>query len=220
VSRNFLTGTIPEAIGNLGSLENLWIERNEIIGPIPSSIGNARNLEALYLSGNFDLNGTLPDSLFDIPYLVELNLFDCRLSGTLSSAVGQLKYLEHLILSRNNFRGTLPESLSELESLVKFWIDGNSFSGSVPASFCSSVRPSVKTKADCAPADGSGEIELQCDCCRVCCKPDGTECMPTKPWRGRQWRKLEGGRRRPRSSARRISDRRLIGRRFLRNQST
>ncbi|KAI9156027.1 hypothetical protein H9P43_009137 [Blastocladiella emersonii ATCC 22665] len=77
-----LTGTIPDSIGTLNSLEVLYLTNNNLQGSIPASIGDLRKLEILVLSFN-GLRGPLPSSLSNLVDLKRLELYSNEFSGEL-----------------------------------------------------------------------------------------------------------------------------------------
>ena len=84
-----LSGQIPTGIGNLESLEFLWLEDNQLTGPIPSEIGNLEQLEYLILHHN-------------------------QISGSIPPEIGNLANLEILKLDNNELSGYIPESICDL----------------------------------------------------------------------------------------------------------
>ena len=71
LSDNQLRGPIPEAIGNLVNLEQLYLNYNQLTGPIPEAIDNMVSLKHLYLNGN-ELTGPIPVTIGTIGNLVNL----------------------------------------------------------------------------------------------------------------------------------------------------
>ena len=63
LSLNQLTGGIPQAIGSLSNLEELYLGYKKFSGGIPSEIGNLVQLQILSLSNN-SLTGALFFFLF------------------------------------------------------------------------------------------------------------------------------------------------------------
>jgi len=57
-----LSGPLPQNMGDLTYLENLWLSGNQLSGEIPESMGDLSNLELLYLSDN-QFSGSIPESL-------------------------------------------------------------------------------------------------------------------------------------------------------------
>lgn len=91
---NNLSGSIPESIGNLTSLQILHLDKNQLTGPIPESIGNLTSLTELILSDN-NLTDPIPDS------------------------IGNLHMLVSLFLSNNQFTGPIPD-LNTIRSGINF----------------------------------------------------------------------------------------------------
>jgi hypothetical protein len=75
---NQLTGEIPLDIGNLINLTLLWLGSNQLTGDIPSEIGNLTDLVSLYLLGN-QLSGEIPVEICDLSNLVDILLIDNQL---------------------------------------------------------------------------------------------------------------------------------------------
>ena len=73
-----LTGTIPQALGNLPELTHLDLSDNSLTGSIPRELTYLDNLQVLRLSGN-SLTGCIPEELKDVATndLNSLNLLDC-----------------------------------------------------------------------------------------------------------------------------------------------
>ncbi|XP_073012660.1 LOW QUALITY PROTEIN: receptor-like protein EIX1 [Typha latifolia] len=84
LSRNNLSGVIPEEIGDLRQLRNLNFSRNHLVGMIPEKIGDMLSLESLDLSSN-KLSGAIPQSITKLTFLDHLNLSYNNLSGRIPS---------------------------------------------------------------------------------------------------------------------------------------
>ncbi|KAG8386470.1 hypothetical protein BUALT_Bualt03G0152000 [Buddleja alternifolia] len=85
LSRNHLTGEIPNEITSLVGLVSLNLSRNFIAGSIPPQIGQLHLLDFLDLSGN-KLSGVIPMSLSHLTYIGVLNLSYNNLSGRIPSS--------------------------------------------------------------------------------------------------------------------------------------
>lgn len=95
---NNLTGSLPEEIGMLTTIHNLYLTFNKLNGSIPPEIGNLTNLDFLDLFGN-------------------------ELSGTFPAGLARLKNLRYLNLQGNNFSGTLPSELTATDWWQKWGWD-------------------------------------------------------------------------------------------------
>ena len=70
--------------------------------------------------GNTIVDGTIPDELWNLTYLVNLDLSYNRFTGSLSPAIGNLTQLQYLNVSGNALSGEIPAEiwqLTELKSL-------------------------------------------------------------------------------------------------------
>ncbi|KAK7825654.1 receptor-like protein eix2 [Quercus suber] len=85
LSRNNLTGEIPEALTKLSLLFTLNLSWNQLTGKIPENIGVLHGLETLDLSCNH-LSGPIPPSMSSLTFLSHLNLSYNNLSGPIPSA--------------------------------------------------------------------------------------------------------------------------------------
>jgi len=112
--------TLPESIGNLSSLQTLFLNGNQLT-TLPESIGNLSSLQTLVLNGN-QLT-TLPESITRLTSLQSLDLSINKFT-TLPESISKLESLIELVLSGNNL-STLPESIKNLKSLIVLYLDNN-----------------------------------------------------------------------------------------------
>ncbi|KAJ3672510.1 hypothetical protein LUZ60_007231 [Juncus effusus] len=80
LSRNNLTGEIPQSITTLLGLRNLNLSYNHLNGTIPTKIDSMQLLQSLDLRRN-ELSGLIPQSLANLNFLETLNLSYNNLSG-------------------------------------------------------------------------------------------------------------------------------------------
>ncbi|XVE71557.1 hypothetical protein DITRI_Ditri10aG0160800 [Diplodiscus trichospermus] len=80
LSKNNLTGEIPDGICSLAFLDSLNLSRNHLGGSIPKNIGDLRWLESVDLSHN-NLSGPIPQTLSSLTSLGHLKLSYNNLSG-------------------------------------------------------------------------------------------------------------------------------------------
>ncbi|GKD26564.1 kinase-like domain-containing protein, partial [Tanacetum coccineum] len=129
--------TMPDAIGNLSLLTELYLYSNKLEGHIPSSLGNCKELNGLNLGDNI-LTGKIPEQLLQLPSLTNfLDLSYNTLSGSIPLQIKDLKMLSYLDLSYNNLSGTITSSLGECVSLTMLNLRGNQFQGIIPSSLSS-----------------------------------------------------------------------------------
>ncbi|KAH7667741.1 Non-specific serine/threonine protein kinase protein [Dioscorea alata] len=99
---SWMIGLMPDWLGDLRNLTELYLSRNYFSGSIPESLGRLSRLQSLDLSGN-DLNGTIPVSIGRLSSLQNLNLAFNQLNGIIPQSLGQFSELETLDLSGNDF---------------------------------------------------------------------------------------------------------------------
>ncbi|CAM6104577.1 unnamed protein product [Calypogeia fissa] len=123
---------LPESIGALANLQQLFVEQWGLVGEIPSSIGLLRNLSDLTLNENA-LSGSIPPSIGNLTKLLTLRLGNNNLS-TLPQELSNLKSLESLSLGFNHFSGPIPDWIGSFPALQNLYLENNFFTGSFPAS--------------------------------------------------------------------------------------
>jgi Leucine-rich repeat (LRR) protein len=82
----------------------------------------------LNLASN-QLEGTIPDSVAELPYLSILFLEENKLTGTIPAPIGNMTELTFFYVNDNLLRGTLPDSFKQLSALQELQLYNNSFSG-------------------------------------------------------------------------------------------
>ncbi|XP_010264035.1 PREDICTED: putative kinase-like protein TMKL1 isoform X2 [Nelumbo nucifera] len=132
-----LSGKIPREIGELSSLQSLYLGVNSLQGNIPLELGYSSLLSDVDLSGNF-LNGSLPLSIWNLcDRLVSLRLHGNNLSGSLPQPVlpnSTCRNIRVLDLGNNSFSGEFPEFITGFHRLKELDLGSNHFSGSIPES--------------------------------------------------------------------------------------
>ena len=128
---NELSGSIPRAIESLTSLYFLNLSRNALGGSVPQWFGNMSSLLALYLSAN-ELTGGIPDELGN------LNLWGLGLSwndlsvGPIPAWLRNHTNLRWLYLSGSDVTGGIPAWLGNRTHLQYLFLDSNELIGSIP----------------------------------------------------------------------------------------
>lgn len=77
--------------------------------------------------------GTIPQELYSMTTLTNLQFATNNISGTFSNELGQLTRLTALLVSNNELSGTVPTTIARLTALEILYLSGNSFSGALPA---------------------------------------------------------------------------------------
>ncbi|KAL0002000.1 hypothetical protein SO802_015781 [Lithocarpus litseifolius] len=141
---NFLNGSIPISLGNISRLKELRLACNSFSpSQIPSQLGNLTSLEVLYLSG-CNLKGSIPDSLSRLTRLQNLELSYNKLTGSIPNSLIELKSILQIQLYQNSLSGELPSGLSNLTKLLRFDISKNELIGTIPEELCGLQLESLK----------------------------------------------------------------------------
>ena len=171
-----LTGAVPATLGELSTLERLYLKNNPgLSGEIPAELNNLTNLGILGIEGA-GLTGAIPD-LSGLTSLRTLNLRDNSLTGL--SDLSALDSLQRLNLRNNSLSGEIPD-LSGLDSLVRVWLDGNQFT-SIPDSLANTnlthlyLVPNPFEDGTCLP----GDLEDVANNDFADADPDLIACAPT-----------------------------------------
>ena len=129
-----MTGSIPDSIGYLNSLEIFSASSNELTSTIPAALSRINHLNILDLSHN-KLSGEIPSELSGLAMLHELRLDHNRLRG-FPQYLGLLKNLEVVHLNNNLLDGKLYLDFWDMDDLSEFAIQNNDLSGVVSESMC------------------------------------------------------------------------------------
>ena len=134
-----------EGIGQARSLRELSVSRNNLSGPIPEEFSRLINLATLDLSFN-GLSGFLPYWFRGLVSLKTFTASNNKFSGPVSD-FGALRELRYLDLSFNELTGSIPETLlSSAPSDEKVVVDlsHNMISGVIPAEISRMTRLSLQ----------------------------------------------------------------------------
>ncbi|RZC49605.1 hypothetical protein C5167_018032 [Papaver somniferum] len=135
LSRNLLSGEIPQCWMYWRSLKLVRLGSNNLTGKIPSSMGKLILLQSLHLRNN-SLTGELPLSLQNCTELRTMDLGENRFEGNIPTWLGEsYPNLIVLRLRLNKFRGGIPPELCYLPSLQLLDLAHNNLSGSIPRCF-------------------------------------------------------------------------------------
>ncbi|KAI7737361.1 LOW QUALITY PROTEIN: hypothetical protein M8C21_028824, partial [Ambrosia artemisiifolia] len=124
---------LPTYLNITSSLRSLDLTSTNLQGKLPDNIFNLEYLEELVLLENSNLSGPLPkvNTSMGIP-LRQLYLSGTSLSGEIPTSIGHLTSLEDLALSNCGLNGSLPKSLGNLKYLDYLSLSNNMFQGNMP----------------------------------------------------------------------------------------
>ncbi|XP_073279291.1 probable LRR receptor-like serine/threonine-protein kinase At1g56140 isoform X3 [Primulina huaijiensis] len=81
---------------------------------------------------SLDVAGTIPDEIWNLTYLDDLNLGQNYLTGPIPATIGSLTRMQYLSLGINALSGELPKELGLLSDLRSIAFGTNNFSGPLP----------------------------------------------------------------------------------------
>ncbi|KAM5587477.1 hypothetical protein ABKV19_006094 [Rosa sericea] len=112
---NQLSGSLPTALGRLWNLQGLYLSDNKLEGYIPDEFCQLENLADMEVHRNL-LSGSIPSCVGDLATsLRRLILRFNLLTSTVPSSLWELKYILLLDLSSNSLVGSLSEDIGNLK---------------------------------------------------------------------------------------------------------
>ncbi|CAI5951268.1 unnamed protein product [Closterium sp. NIES-65] len=127
-----LTGSFPDALGNLLQLTTLDMHGCGLSGSIPATIGRLTSLSYFLVNQN-RLSGSLPTQIGTLPRLYMLDVMENQLEGPLPKFQGANE-LSHLHMSNNLFT-SVPAEISRLPKLLHLLMDSNRLTHDFPLAF-------------------------------------------------------------------------------------
>jgi hypothetical protein len=171
LSNNQFT-SLPDEIGNLGLLRELFVDNNKLVGTITSSIGKLVGLLSLNLAGN-SISGPIPTELGRLESIRdELNLSRNSLTGQLPAELGNLRFLRNLLLNDNMLTGPVPSSFGQLVRISILRLEDNNLTGTVPDEACLVYNDTYPVFVTDCSEDGG----IDCPCCMFCCDSLSGSC--------------------------------------------
>lgn len=134
---NKLYGSIPHAVASLPNLKTVDFSFNRLIGTLPPFLSS--QLSILKLGSN-DLHGSIPNVFVKAGKnaLLELSVPQNRLSGSIPDSLMDLKLVDFIDLSNNFLHGTIPTSIGKLSMLRNLRLNNNFLVGQIPHTLASS----------------------------------------------------------------------------------
>ncbi|XP_051135135.1 probable LRR receptor-like serine/threonine-protein kinase At1g56140 [Andrographis paniculata] len=111
----------------------------DVSGPLPDELWNLTFLENLNLGQNY-LTGPFPASIGRLTRMQYLTIGINALSGEVPRELGMLNGLLSLAFGTNNFTGPLPSELGNLSRLTQIYFDSAGVSGPIPDTFAGLQR--------------------------------------------------------------------------------
>ncbi|KAL0300968.1 UNVERIFIED_CONTAM: putative LRR receptor-like serine/threonine-protein kinase [Sesamum radiatum] len=106
----------------------------DVAGPIPDELWNLTYMDDLNLAQNY-LTGPIPAAIRNLNRMQYLSFGINALSGEVPRELGLLTDLRSLSFGTNNFSGPLPSELGDLTRLTQIYINSAGLSGPIPQTF-------------------------------------------------------------------------------------
>ncbi|XP_020578427.1 phytosulfokine receptor 2 [Phalaenopsis equestris] len=132
---NFLTGSLPDSLFDLISLQMLSLSFNNFSCGLSERLNKLSELRRLIISGN-RFSGELPDVFGNLSMLEQLIADSNSFSGELPRSVGDCFKLKYLDLRNNSLTGSINIDFSGLTLLTTLDLASNNFEGDLPSSLC------------------------------------------------------------------------------------
>ncbi|XP_058184674.1 probable LRR receptor-like serine/threonine-protein kinase At1g56140 isoform X3 [Rhododendron vialii] len=120
--------------GTVCHITQLKVRALNVTGGIPEELWSLTSLTNLDLFRNY-LTGPLSSSIANLTQMQWLSLGFNALSGDIPKELGKLTNLRSLSISTNNFSGSLPSELGNLIKLEHLFFHSSGVSGAIPSTF-------------------------------------------------------------------------------------
>nr|DAD48175.1 TPA_asm: hypothetical protein HUJ06_018112 [Nelumbo nucifera] len=115
---NRISGSIPEVLGNIKTLENLILEDNQLGGTLPAELGNLSRLKIFTISAN-NITGPIPETFGNLKNLTEFKIDGNSISGRIPNFIGNWTKLTSLDMQGTSLEGPFPSTISLLKNLIQ-----------------------------------------------------------------------------------------------------
>ncbi|CAL9219097.1 unnamed protein product [Arabidopsis halleri] len=120
-------------------ITNIKVYAVDVVGPIPQELWTLIFLTNLNLGQNV-LTGSLPPAIGNLTRMQWMTFGINALSGPVPKEIGLLTDLRLLSISSNNFSGSIPDEIGNCAKLQQIYIDSSGLSGRIPLSFANLVE--------------------------------------------------------------------------------
>ena len=162
IKSNAMTGTFPNEIFGITTLEQLVFDFNHFKGPLEHHVGKLTNLRLLSGEKN-NLSGVLPTQMAALTDLASLRLGRNSFAGNIPMVLEDMASLTFIDLSHqtehggNGLSGRLP-TFGKLTGLLQVRLNANALTGTVPYDLFKRVNPEVFEYADLSSNQLSGTV--------------------------------------------------------------
>ncbi|CAL2276473.1 unnamed protein product [Prunus armeniaca] len=148
MEKNYFSGSVPDGIGKLQNLQELYLNENKFSGPTPSSQGNLTSLRKLFVSGT-RFEGSIPPSLGNCQSLFALDLSNNNLTGTIYTWRDSRNFVPSTLFGNNSLTRSSPYKVGDLETYAPTFLQFYCFAVFFP-SFSQLLHPiaHLKKKTD------------------------------------------------------------------------
>ncbi|KAL1221492.1 putative LRR receptor-like serine/threonine-protein kinase [Cardamine amara subsp. amara] len=134
LGQNYLTGSLPPAIGNLTRMQWMTFGINALSGPLPKEIGLLTDLRLLGISSN-NFSGSLPAEIGSCTKLEQIYMDSSGLGGGIPSSFANLVELQVAWIMDLELTGQIPDFIGSWTKLTTLRIVGTGLTGPIPSSF-------------------------------------------------------------------------------------
>ncbi len=128
---NTWTGVMTKKINGEEHVHYLHIRCQDAVGEIPEEIGNLVYLSELWIIQEPGITGSIPESIRNLKRATDIRIAMTSISGDIPEALSELESLRSLALYDNNLTGNLPLWLARMPKLSSFSFSGNCLDGEV-----------------------------------------------------------------------------------------
>ncbi|KAI7725901.1 hypothetical protein M8C21_007917 [Ambrosia artemisiifolia] len=133
LNSNFFMGELPASFAKLTTMKEFRIGANNFSGKIPDFIGQWTSLQSLRIQAS-GMEGPIPSSITLLQNLTDLRISDLRGPDSLCPPFSNTTLFRNLILRSCNLIGRLPEYLAP-QNLNVLDFSFNKLSGSIPTTY-------------------------------------------------------------------------------------
>ncbi|KAG7595352.1 Protein kinase domain [Arabidopsis thaliana x Arabidopsis arenosa] len=120
----------------------LKVYARDVVGPIPQELWTLIYLTNLNLAQNF-LTGSLPPAIGNLTLMQWMTFGINALSGPVPKEIGRLTDLRSLSIGSNNFSGSIPAEIGNCTKLQQIYIGSSGLNGEIPLSLANLVELTV-----------------------------------------------------------------------------